>query len=558
MNNNRYFLQKKCIFADILQDNLNQEINHKDFNRYNEKDANDFLKNVLLIVMGLVISYLFVRTTLPHENSATKFDELLDIIHKNYVDTINLNSIENKAVNNLLNYLDPHSVYISKEDLQAANEPLEGNFSGVGIEFYIAKDTIIVVSPINGGPSELAGIKPGDKIIKINDTIVAGVKVTNADVFKKLRGPKETKVKVTILRGRNLLTPFVLKRDAIQVNSVEKGFKIDSTTGYIKINTFGENTYNEFYNELAALKKYNTSNLILDLRQNTGGFLEIAVAILDELINEKKLLVFTEGLHYSKEQYFTKKKGLFEDGKLIVLIDEGSASASEIVAGAIQDLDRGLIVGRRSFGKGLVQNQISLSDGSAVRLTVAKYYTPSGRNIQKPYKANEHYDEEIYDRYKSGELFNEEKQSTTDTVVYLTSNGRKVKGGGGIFPDYFVAIDTNFDYISLSNLRNLVPEYVYTNFDKFSTQIVNFKSIDEFVKNYSVDNTSLSNFYTYASQNGSKWNGKNKANYEVKLKQIIKSFIAKQFYQSEGFHKVQVQNDPMIVKSINLINHKKK
>lgn len=537
---------------------MNTKIDNPNLLKYNEKEANEFLKNVLLIVIGLVISYLFVRTTLPHTNSSTKFDELLDIIHKNYVDTINFNNIENKAVNNLLNYLDPHSVYISKEDLQAANEPLEGNFSGVGIEFYIAKDTIIVVSPINGGPSELAGIKPGDKIIKINDTLVAGVKITNADVFKKLRGKKETKVKVTILRGHSILNPFILKRDAIQVNSVEKGFKIDTTTGYIKVNSFGENTYNEFYNELLVLKKSNTKNLILDLRQNTGGFLEIAVAILDELIEEKKLLVYTEGLHYSKEQYYTKKKGLFEDGRIIVLIDEGSASASEIVAGAIQDLDRGLIVGRRSFGKGLVQNQISLSDGSAVRLTVAKYFTPSGRNIQKPYKSNEHYEEEIYDRYKSGELFNEEKQATTDTTVYLTSNGRKVKGGGGIFPDYFVAIDTNYDYISLSNLRNLVPEFVYSNYDKFSTQIQQYKSIEDYVKNYKIDNTTLLNFYAYASQNGSKWNEKNKASYESKLKQIIKSFIAKQFYQSEGFHKVQVQNDPMIIKSTSLFNQKKK
>jgi carboxyl-terminal processing protease len=534
---------------------LNTELDN--IEKYNETEANSFLKNIILIAIGLIVSFLFVRTTLPHQNSSSKFDELMDVINKNYVDSINLSNVENKAVNNLLNYLDPHSVYISKEDIQAANEPLEGNFSGVGIEFYIVKDTIVVVSPIAGSPSELVGIKSGDKIIKINDTIVVGVKITNADVFKKLRGKKDTKVKITIQRGAKVLSAFILKRDNIQVNSVEKGFKLDTITGYIKVNTFGENTYNEFYTELETLKKGNIQNLVLDLRQNTGGFLEIAVAILDELIDEKKLLVFTEGMHYSKEQYFTKKKGLFEEGKLVVLIDEGSASASEIVAGAVQDLDRGLIVGRRSFGKGLVQNQISLSDGSAVRLTVAKYFTPSGRNIQKPYKSNDHYEDEINDRYKSGELFKEDKQAAGDTTVYLTSNGRKVKGGGGIFPDYFVALDTSYDYVSLSTLRNFVPDFVYSNFDKFSTQINQYKSMDEFILKYNVDATTLSNFYKYANQNGGKWSA-NKSNYEDKLKQIIKSIIAKQFYKSEGLHRVQVQKDAMINKSIQLFNHKKK
>lgn len=510
-----------------------------------------------MIALGLLISYLFIRTTLPHESNLSKFDELVDIINKNYVDSVKLHSIENKAVSNLLNTLDPHSIYISKEDIEAANEPLEGNFSGVGIEFYIAKDTIIVVSPISGGPSELAGIKSGDKIIKINDTVVAGVKIANTEVYRKLRGKKDTKVKLTIQRGKGLLPAFVLKRDNIQVNSVENAIYLDSTTGYIKINSFGENTYNEFYNQLAILQKRNIQNLVLDLRQNTGGFLEIAVQILDELIEEKKLLVYTEGLHYSKEQFYTKKKGLFEKGRVAVLIDEGSASASEIVAGAVQDLDRGMIIGRRSFGKGLVQNQIQLSDGSAVRLTVAKYFTPSGRNIQKPYKTAEHYEEEIYDRYKNGEMFEEAKQTTNDTTLYYTSQGRKVKGGGGIYPDYFIPLDTNYDYISLSALRGFVPEYVYSSYDKFSNTIREYKTVDEFVKKYEINQNDLIDFYMYAQLNGAKWNSAKKSTYESKLKHHIKSFIAKQFYNSEGFHKVLNQNDPMILKALAIFKNKK-
>jgi carboxyl-terminal processing protease len=515
---------------------------------YNTLEANHFLKNILLIAIGILLGFLFIRTTLPSTKTPNKFDELLDIINKNYVDSIDYKAVEGKAVNHLLSSLDPHSVYISNEDIQAANEPLLGSFSGIGVEFYLVHDTITVVSPISGGPSELAGIKSGDKIIKINDTIVAGVKITNLDVFKKLRGEKGSTVKLGVQRNQTVLPAIVLKRDDIKVKSVEPAVMIDSITGFLKINSFGENTYDEFYTQLNALKSKRIQNLVIDLRQNTGGFLEIAVKILDELIADKELLVYTQGLKYKREEFYSGKPGIFEKGKLVVLIDEGSASASEILAGAVQDLDRGVVIGRRSFGKGLVQNQIELRDGSAVRLTVAKYFTPSGRNIQKPYKQVENYEEEVYDRYKNGEFFNETNQVSNDTVVYLTKKGRKVKGGGGIYPDFFVALDTNYDFNSLAALRSFVPEFIYSRYNSFS-YLGQYKSVNEFQNSFNVSPSLLNEFYQYAKNNGAKYNANNKSNYETKLKNNLKAFIAKQYFKSEGFQKIVNETDPMILKS---------
>jgi carboxyl-terminal processing protease len=520
-------------------------------------EANQFLKNILLISIGILLGFLFIRTILPSSKKANKFEELLDIINKNYVDSIDPKAIEGKAVNHLLNSLDPHSVYITKEDIQAANEPLVGSFSGIGIEFYIVHDTIIVVSPISGGPSELAGIKSGDKIIKINDTTVAGVKITNIDVFKKLRGDKGSSVKLNILRNQQSLPSIVLKRDDIKVKSVEQNVLIDSVTGFIKINSFGENTYDEFYSQLSELNSKNIQNLVIDLRQNTGGFLEIAVRILDELIANKELLVYTEGMKYSREDFYSGKPGIFEKGKLVVLIDEGSASASEILAGAVQDLDRGMVIGRRSFGKGLVQNQIELRDGSAVRLTVAKYFTPSGRNIQKPYKQVENYEEEVYERYKNGEFFNETKQIVSDTATYLTKKGRKMKGGGGINPDIFVALDTNYDFVSLSALRSFVPDFIYSNYSLLNSDLQNYKTVSDFQRNFQLSPLVLAEFYAYAKKKGGKWNEKTKPNYEAKLKNHLKAFIAKQHFKAEGFQKIVNETDPMIVRTKQYFNTSK-
>lgn len=520
-----------------------------------QEEALRFLKNILFIVLGLLLSYFFLKNHQSSPNTLSKFDELLNIINKNYVDTIAINSIEDKAVSQLLNNLDPHSVYISKEELQAANEPLEGNFSGVGIEFFIVNDTLMVVSPISGGPSDLVGIKSGDKILFINDTSVAGVKLKNTDVVSKLRGVIDSKVKLGIKRGNSsTILNFVVKRNNIKVNSVEPAIAMEHQMGYIKINSFGENTYREFYEELNKLIKTNhTDKLIIDLRQNTGGYLEIAVAILDELIDGKQLLVYTQGRNYPKEQYFSDKKGIFETGKIAVLIDEGSASASEILAGAIQDLDRGIIVGRRSFGKGLVQNQIALKDGSAVRLTIAKYYTPSGRNIQKPYKTNKDYETEIFDRYSGGEMFEESKQKIEDTTKYYTTKRRVVKGGGGIYPDYFVAIDTNYDYTNFSKLRGVIPDYIYSHASEFSNETLKFKNVDDFLMNYEISNKVLQQFYQFAKSQKIQWHSNRANTYENRLKNTLKAYIGKQLYKTEGFLKVLNQTDLSILKAKNIL-----
>ena len=516
---------------------------------HNSKEANQFLKNIFFILVGLLLSYLFVKNTHQAENKPSMFDELLEVIKDNYVDSIGLQSVEKNAIGHLLNTLDPHSIFISKEELQQANEPLEGNFSGIGIEFFIARDTITVVSPISGGPSEQAGIKSGDKIITINDTNVAGVNVSNPDVFKRLRGERGSKVKLRLIRNEQLLPSIIIKRDNIAVNSVEPALLIDEQIGYIKINSFGENTYYEFQTELKRLLKIPTfKSLVIDVRQNTGGYLETAVSILDELVEENKLLVYTEGLHYRKEKFYSKKAGLFEKGDLAILIDEGSASASEILAGCIQDLDRGVVIGRRSFGKGLVQNQIQLSDGSAVRLTVARYFTPSGRNIQKPYKANERYEDEILDRYKKGEFF-ESIDNSSDTQTYRTAGGKIVKGNGGITPDYFVGLDTNYDLQNYTILRSFVPDFVYSNYSRFAPQVSNYKNAYDFVSHYSVDKAMMVEFLAFAKGNGAIWLNNRQSSYDQRLRNSIKSFIAKQFYKSEGFYMTLNYSDNVILKA---------
>jgi carboxyl-terminal processing protease len=527
-------------------------------NNLPENQANNFLKNFLLIAIGMLVAYFFMNNKPKIVNQSTKFDELLDIIERNYVDTLDFSKIENKAVANLLATLDPHSIYIPKEDLIQSNEPLEGNFEGIGIEFFISNDTLIVVAPISGGPSELAGIKSGDKIIQINDTIVAGKKISNADVFKKLRGKKGTIVKLGVLKpNSHIISQIEIKRNTIQVNSVEKGLLVSDKTGYIKINSFGEKTYNEFRAELANLvENKKIDKLVIDLRQNTGGYLETAVSILDELIDQNKLLVYTKGRNYNTEKYITKTKGLFEKGKIAILIDEGSASASEIMAGAIQDLDRGVVIGRRSFGKGLVQTQISLSDGSAVRLTVAKYYTASGRNIQKPYKNNLEYEEEILKRYEKGEFFDDKNIKSEDTAVFYTLTGRKVKGGGGIYPDYFVSLDTNYDIHNYSILRSMIPDFIYSKHSQYLDLYKNYKSFDDFDNKYQVDAATMNSFYQYVKNNKVAFKLNRIHTFDKKLKITLKAYIAKQLYKSEGFYQITNKTDQVIQKSIEVLNPK--
>ena len=373
-------------------------------------------------------------------------DEVLRYIEAKYVDSVDIGTLKAGAINHLLEGLDPHSVYISPDEMDAVEEDMKGKFEGIGIEFLIVEDTIQVVAPLSGGPSEAAGILAGDKLITIADTTVAGVKIDNGKIFKMLRGDKGTQVKIGVLRGKEKsLRQFTIIRDVIPVHSVDIAYMLDDITGYIKVNRFSSETYREFMEGIRPLvEKNGMKNLVLDLRGNPGGYLNEATDLLSQFFTEGKLLVYTKGRTESRKDYKSNGRARFVIDNIAVLIDEGSASASEIVAGAIQDHDRGWIIGRRSFGKGLVQEQYPLEDGGGLRLTVARYYTPSGRCIQRDYKHTKDYDDESEKRLKSGELSDATKMKVEDSTKYYTGLGRIVYSGGGVTPDFFIPLDTSY------------------------------------------------------------------------------------------------------------------
>lgn len=423
--------------------------------------------------------YIGMRMSEPYRSSRgfftfrtgqfNKLNDVINYISNEYVDTVNSRALVESTIEDMLHQLDPHSSYIPGEDLQAMNEPLEGNFDGIGVEFHIQDDTIMVVSALAGGPSEQLGIQAGDRIIRVEGKNVGGIKITNTQVMQLLRGPSGTMVKVTILRRSTGQTiDFTIKRGKIPIYSVDVGYMLNRETGYIKIGHFADKTYDEYLKAFADLKEKGMQNLILDLRGNPGGYLKTAIQIADEYLPDGKMIVYTEGRNRPKETFRATSRGFFEEGALVILIDEGSASASEIVSGAVQDWDRATIVGRRSFGKGLVQEQSEFPDGSAVRLTVARYYTPTGRSIQKPYTAGyEQYETELLSRYQHGELLSQDSIKFADSLRYTTPGGKIVYGGGGIMPDVFVPLDTAgiSDYYSEANGKGLINQFAYDYLD---------------------------------------------------------------------------------------------
>lgn len=439
----------------------------------------------------LFLSILFIGNI-----KAQKFDQDLNniqvtwqLINSFYVDSIDRPAFAEEIIRSMLSSLDPHSVYIPADEVKEANEALNGNFEGVGIEFLILKDTLTVISTINGGPSEKVGIRSGDRILFINGEKVASVGINSDDVYAMLRGRKGTEVDFTIVRrGEDKMLDFSVVRDEVPIPSIEASYMADATNGYIKISRFAANTNKEFNDVLKTLKKAGMENLILDLRGNTGGYMSSALAILDQFLDRGKLMVYTEGAALSRRDHKATSKGLWIEGGLVVLIDENSASASEIVAGAIQDWDRGTIVGRRSYGKGLVQRPFTLTDGSEVRLTIAKYYTPSGRCIQKPYSDDkDSYKEEVFDRYNNGELWNRDSIHVNETLSFKTLvAGRPVFGGGGIMPDFFVPLDTTgySDYY-----RDLVVNGVLSSvaLDFYNNNESQWKDIRSFMQDFVVD-----------------------------------------------------------------------
>jgi len=487
-------------------------------------------------------------------------------VDRDYVDPVNTQELVDYSIEKMLEKLDPHTVYILPKDIAIARSQLEGDFEGVGIEFNIFKDTVHVVTPLNGGPSEALGLLAGDKIVSVDGISMTGPKVDNAFVFRKLRGKRGTQVKLGIARkGTKEIKTFTVTRDKIPQFSIDASYMINAQTGYIKVNRFAANTYEEFKAALTDLKNQGMKQLMLDLRGNPGGYMDRATNMADELIGGDQLIVYTNGKDTKYDsQTKARKNGLFEKGPVIVLVDEGSASASEIVAGALQDDDRALIVGRRTFGKGLVQMPITLSDGSELRLTISRYYTPSGRSIQKPYTANKEkeYDMDLEKRYEHGEFFHADSIKFVDSLKYQTSGGRTVYGGGGIMPDVFVARDTSMRSAYLYELWNkgTIREYAL-NYYNDNRKTLEKMSFQEFKNGFAVTDHILKQVADEATKEGVKFKEKefNRSKEYIRLQ--TKALIARSVFQKNGskgknneYYQVMAGTDEVYTKALKLFD----
>ncbi|MCY1722782.1 S41 family peptidase [Prolixibacteraceae bacterium Z1-6] len=497
------------------------------------------------------------------QKNQLKFARLLRLVDSYYVDSANVDQLTEKAIVNVLTELDPHSTYISKEEVDKMNEPLKGNFEGIGISFNIFHDTLLVNTTISGGPSEKVGLRAGDRIIEVDGKNIAGIGLKNSDVFDMLRGDKGTRVDLKVKRkSEHELLDFTIIRDKIPIFSLDASYMLDESTGYIKLNKFSATTTDEFITAMNGLKKDGIKNLVLDLRGNGGGYLKTAIEIADQFLEDKKLVVYTDGMNDPKREYKASGKGTFEKGKLVVLVDEGSASASEIVSGAIQDWDRGIVIGRRSFGKGLVQKPFFLTDGSMVRLTTAHYYTPSGRCIQKPYDEGvTEYRKEQYDRLANGEMFNADSIHFDESQKHKTLvNGRFVYGGGGVMPDIFIPMDTSHHYQYVNSLRrkqvtyNFILDYVDQNRDKIKRK---FRDFDEYNSKFEITEEDIDTIVAKGEKEGIKKNEESLAYTIDNLKREIKALIARDIYSRNDFYRVYYSDDEAILKALEVIQNQK-
>lgn len=504
--------------------------------------------------MKKLLFLLAVVAALPsfaQPNAASnKLQALLYQIDRMYVDSVDDDKLVDKAIVSMLAELDPHSVYIPKEDLEEVNEPLKGNFEGVGIQFNILQDSIYVVDAIASGPSERVGIHAGDRIVKVDSSIVAGIGIKNSDVIKLLRGPKGTKVDVRIVRpGEKDPLDFTITRDKIPIYSVEAAYMAAPGVGYIKVSRFGATTTEEFNTKMAMLKKQGMKDLILDLQGNGGGYLRSAIEMADQFLDDRKLVVYTEGRTTPRENTYATKDGDFEKGRLVVMVDEGSASASEIVTGAVQDWDRGLVVGRRSFGKGLVQRPVTLPDGSAVRLTVSRYYTPSGRCIQKSYADGlDAYRHEGMDRLSEGELTNADSIHVQDTARFFTNNKRVVYAGGGITPDIFVPIDTSLSSVWFGQLvRKGITNTAAINYvDKHRSELLhNYKDVEAFRKNFQVGTDLHDSLNALAEKQGVEPDSTGMARSMTVVDLRLKALIARDVWDTSAYWEVINADNPV-------------
>jgi carboxyl-terminal processing protease len=514
------------------------------------------------MAVGILIGFYMphpqtgLYTNFPPSND--KLSRVLDIIESDYVDTVNRNALIEEAIPVMLRKLDPHSVYIPASDLAQANEPLQGNFDGIGVSFNMLTDTVLIISTIPGGPSEKAGIIAGDKIIYVNDSLIAGKNIPDEDVVKMLKGPRGTKVDLKIERkGAADLLPFTIIRDKIPIYSVDVSYMMSDEVGYIKISNFALTTHDEFKKGVRELKEQGMKKLILDLRGNSGGVMDAATQIADEFLPEGKLIVFTMGKSTPRQDVKATAQGDFETGELVVLIDEWSASASEILAGAVQDNDRGTIIGRRSFGKGLVQEPVMFRDGSGMRLTIARYYTPTGRSIQKPYDEGvDKYYEDLGNRMMHGEFEEADSIRQDDSLRFTTPGGKVVYGGGGIMPDIFVPIDTTgvTDYFLAIRNSGLLYRYAMKYTEDNRETLRKYNDLPALSKWLDEQNL-LAKFVAYASQNGVP---ANKGQIDISGRVIaiqLKAYIARNMLDNKGFYPVWQEIDRTLLDALNYLEN---
>lgn len=512
----------------------------------------------ITMIMGIFIGFK-MRDEIPgkpffYREKQLPIQEILNLINNKYVDTVNLEALSDTAVNALLAKLDPHSVYIPASELDAVNEDIAGSFYGIGIEFTILNDTLNVVNVLKDGPSAKAGLQVGDRLLKANGHPIAGKKINTDSIRVLLRGERGTQVEIELLRGTQV-KKIPVTRDMIPVSSVDASYMIDSITGYIRLNKFSQQTYREFMISLEALKKQGLKKLILDLRGNGGGVLEEAVEIADEFLSDDKLITYTVGQHFPKKEYRCRRVGQFETGELVVLADEGTASASEVLIGALQDWDRASIVGRRSFGKGLVQDQFDLSDKSALRLTVARYYTPVGRNIQRPYSnGGKAYYEEIEHRFTDGESFSADSIKYDSSKMFRTAAGKKIFGGGGITPDYFVPADTGKLGLVLHKIyaKGLLADYGYKFFISNPAIATQYKNPAGFAKDF-VPNENTWRFMEGLAQADSVDLSGITEKEKAYLNALLKASIARQLWRNEGYYEVMNRDDKAVLKALEVL-----
>lgn len=517
----------------------------------------------VLLAVGVLLGVYIAESngfavTTKDNGSFSCVNDIFSLIDKEYVDTVNMKDLQIKAVTHVLESMDPHSEYIKPEVLDEVNENLLGSFHGIGVSFRIEKDTITIINTIKGGPSEKAGIMAGDRIVYVDDSLVAGTKVTNKTAMSLLKGPKKTEVDVKIKRrGVSDLLDFTITRDVIPTHSIDVTYMIDDNIGFVKMTKFSATTHKEFVNAVKKLKSEGMTKLILDLRGNTGGYLGEAVGVVDEMLADNNLIVYTQGEHRERSYIFSRHRGLWEDNDVVILIDEGSASASEIVAGALQDNDRGVIIGRRSFGKGLVQEQFDLGENGAVRLTVARYYTPTGRCIQKPFTGGkaEYYLEE-YTRYETGEMFNVDSIHFADSLKYVTPKGKIVYGGGGIMPDVYVALENDSSRYFFNKMANagILFQYAFDYADSHRNEILKYGNAKKFNDAFVFNDAIFDELISRAEEKKIKGNDADKVKARELSEPLFKAYAARDVFGDEAFYQLYEPMDDILQKAIDVLN----